>query len=365
LNAASYIALIVVLKRWKRDRSEHALPPESLLLSMGAGLRYVSMSPAIYRVVVRCFLFGAAVSAVQGLLPLVARDLVGGGAVTYGLLLGSFGAGAIGGGLISARLRRTTRVEGIIRISSAAMIVCVLISALSAWTALTMMGMAIGGAGWVLAMSTFNVSVQLTAPRWVVGRALACYQTAAFGGMAVGSWAWGVAANHWGVANALLWSLALHAFGVIVGLRSTLFDLSDASLDPLRRWTVPDIALDIQPRSGPVVITIEYRIRKDDISDFLAVMAERRRVRRRDGARNWTLLRDLGDPSLWIERYHTPTWVDYIRHNQRITEADAAIGERLRALHQGGNPLVHRMVERQTGSLRDVVAQPADPSMQP
>ena len=68
-------------------------------------------------------------------------------------------------------------------------------------------------------------------------------------------------------------------------------------------------------------------------------MAERRRIRRRDGARNWRLLRDLADPQLWIERYETPTWLDYIRLNNRLTQDDATIPERLRALHRGpGRP---------------------------
>jgi len=81
-------------------------------------------------------------------------------------------------------------------------------------------------------------------------------------------------------------------------------------------------------------------------------MSERRRIRRRDGARHWTLLRDLQDAELWIERYHTPTWLDYIRHNQRVTKADAQNSQRIRALHRGdAPPRVHRMIERQTGSL--------------
>ena len=95
------------------------------------------------------------------------------------------------------------------------------------------------------------------------------------------------------------------------------------------------MAVDIEPRSGPIVITIEYIIRQEDVVEFLGVMTERRRVRRRDGARHWTLLRDLENPELWIERYHTPTWLDYVRHNQRITQADAMVVERLQALHQG------------------------------
>jgi hypothetical protein len=118
-------------------------------------------------------------------------------------------------------------------------------------------------------------------------------------------------------------------------------------------------------------VTIEYLIRQQDVVAFLSVMAERRRVRRRDGARHWTLLRDLENPELWIERYHTPTWLEYVRHNQRMTHADAVVGERLRALHQGPDrPRVHRMIERQTGWMtwdidppaRDMAAPLTDPT---
>ena len=59
-----------------------------------------------------------------------------------------------------------------------------------------------------------------------------------------------------------------------------------------------------------------------NVPGFLAAMAERRRIRRRDGAREWSLLRDLSDPELWIERFHVATWLDYVRHNRRRTRAD-------------------------------------------
>ena len=99
------------------------------------------------------------------------------------------------------------------------------------------------------------------------------------------------------------------------------------------------------------MITVEYIIDEDDIEEFLGRMDERRRTRRRDGARNWRLLRDLADPRLWIERYETPTWLDYIRLNNRPTQDDASIPERLRALHRGPeSPRVRRRIERQTSS---------------
>ena len=211
-----------------------------------------------------------------------------------------------------------------------------------------MLAMVVGGASWVSTLSSFNVTVQLSAPRWVVGRALALYQMTTFGGMACGSWIWGAVADRFGVADALLVSGAALVAGAALGFFRRLPDLTSLNLDPVSLWKEPHVALDIQPRSGPIVVTIEYVIREPDVVQFLAVMAERRRVRRRDGARHWTLLRDLENPELWIERYHSPTWLDYIRHNTRMTHADSNIVERLRALHQGPDrPRVHRMIERQ------------------
>jgi len=183
---------------------------------------------------------------------------------------------------------------------------------------------------------------------------------ATFGGMAVGSWIWGAAAETWGAADALLMSSVALVAGAALGLLYPLPELKSLNLDPLDRWTEPKTAVDIMPRSGPVVVTIEYIIREQDVVAFLSVMAERRRVRRRDGARHWTLLRDLENPELWIERYHTPTWLEYVRHNQRMTHADAVVGERLRALHRGPDrPRVHRMIERQTGWMISEIGPPA------
>jgi hypothetical protein len=127
----------------------------------------------------------------------------------------------------------------------------------------------------------------------------------------------------------------------------------ELNLDPLRAvlWNAPTTAVPVDARTGPVVITIEYIIDEPDIEEFLLRMSERRRTRRRDGARNWRLLRDLSDPRLWIERYETPTWLDYIRLNNRPTQDDASIPERLRALHRGTeSPQVRRRIERQTSS---------------
>lgn len=352
VNAASYVALIVVLARWRPPPEPHVLPRETLGIAIGAGIRYVSMSPTIRRILGRSIVFGFGASAVMALLPLVARDMIVGGPLTYGLLLGAFGVGAVAGALGSARLREAFASESIVRAACVGFATAAAVVGLSTHLLVSMAALLVTGAAWVLTLSTFNVTVQLSAPRWVVARALSLYQMITFGGMAAGSWLWGVLAVHQGVGVSLVGASAVILGCALLGRRLPLAQADDLNLDPLAAWHEPVTAVRVEPRTGPVVISIEYIIREADIVEFLGAMAERRRIRRRDGALHWTLLRDLGDPQLWIERYHTATWLDYIRHNSRLTQEDAVIPERLRALHQGpGRPVVRRMIERQTGSL--------------
>ncbi|MDG4875920.1 MFS transporter [Mesorhizobium sp. WSM4935] len=348
-NAVSYIGLIVVLARWKPALPEQTLPRESLGAAMGAGLRYVAMSPNIAKVLVRGSAFGFSAGAVLALLPLVARDVVKGDALTYGIMLGAFGIGAVGGALISVRLRQLLSSEVMVRMAFCGFALCALNAAVSHNGWQTSAGLLIGGACWVIALSHFNVTVQMSTPRWVVGRVLSIYQTATFGGIALGSWIWGVVADAHGAEIALIAAAIAMLAGAAIGFVLPLPKQTVLNLDPLNRFKEPMLALDLKPRSGPIAIMIEYIIREEDVPEFLATMAERGRIRRRDGARNWTLARDLENPSVWIEHYHTPTWVEYIRHNRRATHADAVVGERIRALHSGENPpRVRRMIERPT-----------------
>lgn len=347
-NAVSYLGLIAVLARWRPVQTPRTLPPEPMGAAMAAGIRYVAMSPGLRIILSRALVFGIAASAVPALMPLVARDLIGGGALTYGLLLGGFGVGAIGGALASTRLRGRLESEHVVRAAIAVLSVGALIVAGSRALPLTIAGLLLAGAGWVLALSTFNVSVQMSTPRWVVARALALYQMAAFGGMAAGSWLFGLLAETDGVAMALACAAALQFAGLLLGFFVPLPSIVDLDLD-LRDWTAPEVELQLLPRSGPIVITIEYRIHDADVPQFLATMDERKRIRRRDGARHWTLLRDLMDADLWIERYHVATWLDYVRHNQRRTHADEENSRQILALHRGENlPVVRRRIERQT-----------------
>ncbi|HKY80808.1 MAG TPA: MFS transporter [Sphingobium sp.] len=350
INATSYLGLINVLARWKPVRAEHRLPRERLAVAMVAGVRYAAMSPSLLRVMARASLFGIAASSIPALLPLVARDLIGGGPLTYGLLLGSFGFGAVIGAALSGRLRRKWSTEIIVVIATLSIAAGEFVAGSVHLLVPVQAGLLLAGAGWLLALSSFNSSMQLNSPRWVVARSISLYQMSAFGAMAGGSWLFGHISETHGAALALQAAAAVQLAGLIVGRLFPMPGMATANLDPRARWIEPDLQVPIEARSGPIVITIEHRIARMDIPRFLAAMEIRRRMRIRDGARGWTLLRDLEDPELWVERYRVPTWLDYIRHHERRTKADAENSRTLMALRLGGGePVVHRMIERRTG----------------
>jgi hypothetical protein len=152
--------------------------------------------------------------------------------------------------------------------------------------------------------------------------------------------------------------------GALIGLRLPLPEFGGLNLDPLNRFKEPKLPFDIKYRSGPVMIMVDYEIAQQDVPAFLAAMNQRRRIRIRDGAKQWVLLRDLENPEHWSESYHVPTWAEYIRHNERRTQSDTGPTEQLRKLHRGATgPVVHRMIERQTVPLRDDLTLKEDPNM--
>ncbi len=354
VNAFSYVGIISALWFWRPAMPQRRLPREPMGSAFSAGLRYVAMSPNLMKVIFRGFLFGLSAIAILALLPLIVRDILQGGAIVYGVLLGCFGAGAVGGALLNAQLRARFQNERITQVAFIVFAVSSVTLGVSNHYLFSGAALLLAGAAWVIALSLFNVTIQLSTPRWVVGRSLALYQTGVFGGMAGGSWAWGAIAENFGADRAMFVAATMLIVGALAGLAVPLPDSTNLNLDPLNTFKEPSLRLDLKQRSGPIMIMVDYEIAQDDVPEFLAAMNARRRVRIRDGAQQWALLRDLENPSIWTETYHVPTWVEYVRHHERRTQSDAESYGRLLKLHRGkAPPKVHRMIERQAISLRD------------
>jgi hypothetical protein len=80
----------------------------------------------------------------------------------------------------------------------------------------------VSGAGWVQALSGFSVAGQMWSPRPLVGRITALVSSLVYGGLALGSWAWGHFAGSHGVAAALMASgggmIVLPLIGLVLPL---------------------------------------------------------------------------------------------------------------------------------------------------
>ena len=82
LNAVLSVVSAVVITRWQRQHKPHPLGRERLGSAMRIGLQYVAQSRHLQGVLVRMSIFFFSSTALTALLPLVARNMQGGGAGT-------------------------------------------------------------------------------------------------------------------------------------------------------------------------------------------------------------------------------------------------------------------------------------------
>jgi hypothetical protein len=268
-------------------------------------------------------------------------------------MLGAFGMGAVLGALNIAEVRKRLSGEAAVRACAISMAGAIAAVALSTNAVLTAAALVLAGAVWMLAVALFNIGVQLSAPRWVAGRSLAAFQASIAGGIAVGSWGWGHLTDYAGVETALLVSAGLMLGSPLLGIWLRMPPVGARNEAASEVLADPEVRLSLTGRSGPLVVEIEYRVAQDNARLFHNVMQEVQLSRQRNGAYGWSVARDIADPELWTERYHCPTWLDYLRQRNRSTQSERALHQRAIDFHLGPDPIrVRRMLERPFGSVR-------------
>ena len=347
LNAASFIAVVVVIYRWQPAPRKSLLPPEDIIGAIRAGMRYLRNSPELQTVLVRSGTFVVCASALWAPLAQQARRGLGLGSFGYGLLLGCIGLGAVGGAWLLPRARELSMNT----LVAAATIVFALATISLAYVrsfGLLAIALAVGGVAWIAVLSSLNVSAQTVTPSWVRARVMAVYLLVFMGGLAAGSAVWGFVAARVGVSAALLFA----ALGLLIGLVATwryrLVDEENLSLTPSMHWPEPIVMIDPQLEEGPAVTYVEYRIDPKSADGFLEAMKEMRRIRQRDGAIRWNLLRDAADPQRYIEVFVTESWAEHLRQHERVTAEDREVERRAWAFHLGSQPpkITHLIAEQ-------------------
>jgi MFS family permease len=352
LNAILYVPLLIVLFLWKRVSEPSRLPRERLNRAIVSGVRYIANSPPVRTVLIRTLITGICGGSISALMPLVARDLLHGGAQTYGIMLGAFGMGAVIGALNITEVRRRFSGEASVRVCALINGMGIAVVAVSTNAVLTAATLVVTGAVWMLAIALFNIGVQLSAPRWVAGRSLAAFQAAIAGGVGLGSWGWGRLTDAGGVEMALLISATVMFISPLAGLWLRMPPIG-AKVDDADTLADPEVKLSLTGRSGPLVVEIEYRVAQDNARAFHGVMQDVQLARQRNGAYGWSIARDIADPERWTERYHCPTWLDYLRQRNRSTISERALYDQAAKFHIGEEPImVRRLLERPFGSVR-------------
>lgn len=352
-NALFYVPLFLAYLFWQREHTPSRLPPERIDRAIVSGVRYAVHSPSIRVVLIRTHIVGLAGASVTALTPLIAKDLLHGTASTYGLLLGAYGVGAVLGAVGLDLVRQMLRAEQAARLLAVLLGAMIIVAGMSSHIVLTCAALMVAGAAWMILVAQFNVAVQLSAPRWVTARALACYGSALTGGLAIGAWLWGSVAAALGTGDAMMLSGAAMVLTALLGF---VFPLARSLPDGLEQSLLsdqPQVGLALTPRSGPVVIEIDYRVDAEEARDFYTAIQQLRSARLRSGAFGWSVARDIADPEIWTEHYHCPTWGDYLHQRDRMTMSDRQLEDAVNVFHSGGgDSRVRRRLERPTGSVR-------------
>jgi MFS family permease len=210
LNALSFFGVILFLYHWKRPSPER-VETGRVVDAIWGGVRYVRQSSVVKSVLIRTGAFSFGASSLLALLPIIARPH---GATGYGLMLGSFGLGALAGAAVLPRVRRQLSVDALVAFAIIIFAVATVAAGEVKEFAPLCFVLFIAGTAWIGILACLNVAAQTMCPDWVRARALSMYLLVLQGGMALGSAAWGALATRFGLSSAMFCS----SLALILGL---------------------------------------------------------------------------------------------------------------------------------------------------
>ncbi len=341
INGFAMLALTVMLVRWRRPRAPAStLPSERFFGAIRVGLQFARQTPAMRAVLIRSFTYYFFAIVPLALLPVVVRDELDGASNTYTMLFGLFGLGAIIVVPTVQWLRNRLSRDQLIGVAIGMQSLSSLAFTLSTNVSVLAVAMVMAGYAWLTVASVLGVTAQFVLPAWVRGRGLAAMQMAFMGGGAFGSAAWGQIANIWSIPVAF----GVASLGTLAGLVLIRWypvtGLAEEDLTPSRYWPEPAIATPIEHDEGPVQVMVEYLIDPANEQAFTALMQESRRLRLRTGAISWALFRDPANAGRYVEQWVEESWLEFLRHRDRLTVGEQEVRDRKRGFHIAAEPPV-------------------------
>ena len=329
--SCNVVAIALLFVRRPPPPAEARLPPERVLGAIRAGVRHAVHNRRLHGVLARAAAFFLFASASSALLPLVARHALG-RPEFYGAMLTAVALGSIVGSLTFVPLKRRFGLDrsvvlGVVLTSVA---LCLFASSRSAIVLLA--ASAVAGFAGIVVLTSLYVSAQQVLPDWVRARGLAVLLTVVFGSVSLSSAAWGMLASANGPSVALLAAAAGALILIPLTSRWTLERAADFDLHPSRHWRTMTVSRKVDDKEGPVLVTLDYRVKAAERASFRKAIEEMGHERRRDGATIWGVFEDVEDDGRYLETFALDCWLDLRRLRERVTRADREIEQRIEAM---------------------------------
>jgi quinol monooxygenase YgiN len=187
----------------------------------------------------------------------------------------------------------------------------------------------------------------------VRGRGLAIFVTVFFGALSLGSAAWGQLAGMVGLPATLFTAAAGAVVAIPITWRWKLQTGAGLDLTPSVHWPAPVRSRDVDMDRGPVMVTVEYRIKREDRDAFLQALMKLANERRRDGAFDWNVFEDVAQDGRFVETFLLASWVEHLRQHERVTQADRQLQDLVHRFQTGGEPQVTHLIAADLDPARD------------
>jgi MFS family permease/quinol monooxygenase YgiN len=331
MNAISFLVVIAVLFYWKRVPNDKSLPAERFFAAIRSGLRYARYSSLLPSILMRGVAFFVFASALWALLPILVRDRLHTGSSTYGLLLACIGIGAVACAVVLPLIRQRIRSDNLVRVATLIYGCNLMILATQNNIYLLSSAMLLAGACWISVMSSLQVAAQASLPDWVRARGLSVFMMVFMGGMAVGSLLWGYLAKRYGIELSFMAAAGGLLLGILGTWRYRISGYESIDFTPSQHWPLPIIDQAPQYDQGPVMVTIEYKVDSDKLSEFHTYTGQLQKIRKRDGAYYWELYQDTSQADHYIECFMVESWLEHLRQHDRVSVSDKALQEKISA----------------------------------
>jgi len=216
LNAISYIAIISALFAMKVKPDERAKSNNRILEDLKIGSAYTFGIPPIRNVLLLLGLVQFVGMPYTVLMPLFAKNILGGDANTLGFLMAGVGCGALFGAIFLASRKNAQGLDRIIPMASTIFGIGLIFFSLSRVFATSLLLISLCGFGMMVQMASCNTVLQTIIDDDKRGRVMSFYTMAFMGPAPFGSLLGGWAASHIGAPNTLIIGGIISILGAVI-----------------------------------------------------------------------------------------------------------------------------------------------------